>query len=179
MKFVAFFRNVNLGQHNSPTRGQLESAFLQAGASEAASVLSNGTLVFSVSDSLIARSTADRACETLRQICGLNQPAFVRSLSHLATLAAEEPFAGFGDLAVYERCISVFDTQAMPQIGLPLESQRKDCIVFRIDDGEALSVTREINGKAGYPTPVLEGALRVPVTTRSWTTLLRVLDKQH
>jgi uncharacterized protein (DUF1697 family) len=176
MKFVAFFRNVNLGQRNSPTRSQLESAFLQAGASEAASVLSNGTLVFSVSDGDIAQVTSVRACATLRQTCGLNEPAFVRSLSHLAALAAEDPFADFGDLAVYERCISIFDRQAMPQVAPPLESQRKDCIIFRIDDGEALSVTREVNGKAGYPTPVLERALNVPVTTRSWTTLLRVID---
>ena len=179
MKFVAFFRNVNLGQPDSPTRAQLESAFLQAGASTAASVLSNGTLVFSVADSAIAQSTADRACEILKQVCGLNEPAFVRSLSHLAELAAEDPFVDFGDLAVYERCISIFDRQAMPQVTLPLESPRKDCIIFRIDDGEALSVTREVNGKAGYPTPVLERALGVPVTTRSWTTLLRVLAKHR
>jgi uncharacterized protein (DUF1697 family) len=177
MKFIAFLRNVNLGQRHSPTRAQLESAFLQAGASMAASVMSNGTLVFSVADSTIAKSTSDRASEILKQVCGLNEPAFVRSLSHLAEPAAEDPFADFGNLAVHERCISIFDRQAIVQVEWPLESQRGDCIIFRIDDGEALSVTREVNGKAGYPTPVLESALNVPVTTRSWTTLLRAIEK--
>ena len=76
-------------------------------------------------------------------------------------------FVGFSD----------FDPQAVTRVKLPLESQRKDCVVFRMSEGVALSVTREINGKAGYPTPLLERALNVPVTTRSWTTLLRVLDK--
>lgn len=179
MKFVAFFRNVNLGQPGSPTRAQLESAFLQAGASMAASVMSNGTLVFSVADSDVAQSISARACETLKQVCGLNEPAFVRSLSYLATLVAGDPFAGFGELAVNKRCISIFDRQANVQVELPLESQRGDCIVFSIGDGDALSVTREVNGKAGYPTPVLERAFGVPVTTRSWTTLLRVIDKHH
>ncbi len=179
MKFVAFFRNVNLGQRNSPTRAQLESAFLQAGASSAASVLSNGTLVFSVADRFIAQSTAERACETLRRVCGLSEPAFVRSLSYLAALAAEDPFADFGGLAVYERCISIFDLQENTHVELPLESQRKDCIIFRLDAGEAFSITLEVDGKAGYPTPVLESALGVPVTTRSWTTLRRVIDRHR
>ena len=116
MKFVGFFRNVNLGQLKSPTRTQLESAFLQAGASMAASVLSNGTLVFSASDNLNALSTADRACATLRQVCGLIEPVFVRSLSSLAALAADDPFAEFGDLAISERCISIFDLQAVTHV---------------------------------------------------------------
>ena len=71
MKFVAFLRNVNLGQPGSPTRAQLESAFLEAGAGEAASFMSNGTLVFSVSRSRPAQGTARRACEILSEICGL------------------------------------------------------------------------------------------------------------
>ena len=95
----------------------------------------------------------------------------------MVRLPAELPFADFGGLVVYERCISFFDREAMPQVALPLESQRKDCIIFRIDDGEALSVTREVNGRAGYPTPLLESALSAPATTRSWTTLLRAIAK--
>ncbi len=177
VKFAGFFRNVNLGQPKSPTRVQLESAFLQAGAGMAASIMSNGTLVFSAPDKLSAASVADRACQTLRLVCGLSEPVFVRSLSDLAALAAEDPFADFSTPAISERCISIFDIDAVTQIELPLESKRKDCLVFRLGEGVALSVTRVINGKAGYPTPLLEKALNVPVTTRGWTTLLRVLDK--
>ena len=177
VKFAGFFRNVNLGQPKSPTRVQLESAFLQAGAGMAASVMSNGTLVFSAPDKPGALRVADRACETLRQVCGLREPVFVRNLGYLAALAGEDPFADFGAPAITERCISFFDIDAATHVELPLESKRKDCLVFRLGDGVALSITREINGKAGYPTPLLEKTLNVPVTTRGWATLLRVLDK--
>ena len=63
MKFVAFLRNVNLGQLNSPTRDQLEAAFREAGAPWAASFMSNGTLVFSASDSFHAQAVTQSACE--------------------------------------------------------------------------------------------------------------------
>ena len=177
MKFVAFVRNVNLGQPGSPTRAQLESAFLLAGAGEAASFMSNGTLAFSVSRSRLAQGTARRACEILSDVCGLKEPVFVQSLVHLAQLAAEKPFADFDTSAISERCMSFFEPRAMAKLKAPLESERKDCLVFRIGEGEALSITRTIGGKAGYPNLVLEKALGLPVTTRSWTTILRLVAR--
>jgi uncharacterized protein (DUF1697 family) len=46
VKYAAFFRNLNLGRKNCPSKAQLEQAFLDAGAREASSFLTNGTLVF-------------------------------------------------------------------------------------------------------------------------------------
>ncbi len=177
MKFVAFLRNVNLGQPGSPTRAQLESAFRLAGAGDPASFMSNGTLVFSVSRSRLALGMARRAREILNDVCGLTEPVFVQSLVHLAHLAAENPFEEFPASAISERLISFFEPRAAAKLKAPLESERKDCLVFRIGEGEALSVTRTIGGKAGHPALVLEKALGLPVTTRSWTTILRLVAR--
>jgi hypothetical protein len=95
----------------------------------------------------------------------------------LAALVAKDPFAEFNDLAIAEHAITFFEYKAGAVIQAPIESERKDCLVFRIDAGEAFSITREVKGKIGYPTPVLEKALSAPVTTRSWTTILRMLKK--
>lgn len=177
MRFVAFVRNVNLGQPKSPTRAQLESAFLQAGASTATSFLSNGTLIYSVSRSRLAQSIAKRACKALQHICGLTEPVFVCSFQHLVELVAEDPFSGFNDSTIAGRAMSFFDPKLGTMITAPLESERKDCLIFRIDAGEAFSIIREVNGKTGYPTRVLENALNSPVTTRIWTTILRMVKK--
>jgi uncharacterized protein (DUF1697 family) len=177
MKFVAFHRNVNLGQPKSPTRSQLEAAFLQAGASEAASFMSNGTLVFSVARSRVAPRTAQQAREILSRVCGLTQPVFVQSFPYLAQLVAEYPFVKFTDPDIVERCISFFEPKATAQLEPPLESERKDCLVFRATAGLALSIVREVNGKIGYPTPVLERELNLPVTTRGWTTIVRLVER--
>ena len=42
MKHAAFFRNLNLGRPNCPTRAQFEAAFVAAGAGFASSLLTNG-----------------------------------------------------------------------------------------------------------------------------------------
>ncbi len=142
MKFVAFFRNINLGQANSPKRAELESAFLQAGASTAASFLSNGTLIFSAPRGPNAQSIATLAGEILWQMRRLKEPAFVRSLLSLAKLVAENPFAQFDDPTIYERYISFFESNLAKKIRPPIESKSKDCIVFYITSGEALSISR-------------------------------------
>jgi uncharacterized protein (DUF1697 family) len=150
---------------------------LQAGASTATSFLNNGTLIYSVSRSRLAQTTANRARKALQQVCGLKEPIFICSFQHLVELVAEDPFADFKDSTNIGYAMSFFD----PKIGTkgiaPIESKRKDCLIFRIDTGEAFSIVREVNGKEGYPTPVLENVLNSPVTTRNWTTILRMVKK--
>jgi uncharacterized protein (DUF1697 family) len=177
MLFVAFLRNVNLGQPKSPTRAQLELAFLQAGAAIAESFLSNGTLVYSVPRSRLAQNTANQACEILEHLCGMNEPAFAYSFRQLAKFVAEEPFSEFDNSDIAERAVTFFKPKVGRMAQALIESARKDCLVFRIETGIAFSITREVSGKIGYPTPVLEKALNRPVTTRSWTTILRLVKK--
>lgn len=177
MLFVAFLRNVNLGQLKSPTRAQLESAFLRAGASTAESFLSNGTLVYSVARARLAQSTANHAGENLSRLCSMNEPTFTYSFRQLARFVADNPFVAFDNVLIAECAVSFFAPMAIQLPSVPLESARKDCLVFRLESDIAFSITRDIQGKTGYPTPVLEKALKRPVTTRSWTTILRLIKK--
>ena len=135
MRHIAFVRNVNLGQPKSPTRAQLENAFLQAGASSATSFLSNGTLIYSVSRSRLAPTIANGAREALQQVCGLKEPIFVCSFQHLVELVAQNPFSDFTDSADIGYAISFFDPRLETKVKAPIESKRKDCLIFRIDAG--------------------------------------------
>jgi uncharacterized protein (DUF1697 family) len=177
MRFVAFLRNVNLGQPRSPTRAQLEAAFVQAGASAAASVMSNGTLVFTALGRSQAHDVASRACVTLARVCGLTEPVFLQEFDHLARLVAENPFAALTEPAPGERCYSLFRPGAEQGHPASIESSRGNCTVFRIGLGEAFSVTWIVNGRSGDPTPVLEAALGVPATTRAWRTIERLVNR--
>ena len=95
-RYAAFLRNVNLGRPNSPTRAQLEDAFLASGAASAESFLVNGTLVFTLAPGARPRAVAARACEAMRASCGLREPVFVRSVAELRALVASDPFAQYG-----------------------------------------------------------------------------------
>jgi len=175
--FLAFLRNVNLGQPKSPTREQLQTAFLETGADSANSFMSNGTLLFAAANDRAANKIAKAACQTLAQVCGMHEPTFVRRLQDMVALVEANPFAHQTDPSIAEQSISFFDPKTNVNVAAPLMSSRNDCMVFYIADGNALSVAWTINGKTGYPTPVLEAALDTPVTTRGWNTLLRLIKK--
>ena len=177
MKLVAFYRNVYLRQRGNPNRLQLEAAYLQAGATEAASFLSNGTLVFSVPAGLDIEAVKRRTGVLLQQEFGLREPAFTFELGHLATLVAEDPFAAFNDQVNIERSAAFFAHLPGELLPAALESPRKDCLIFRIDPGMAFAIRWQVHGGIGYPTPILEKALGRPVTTRNWNTILRLVAK--
>jgi len=66
---VAFFRNLNLGRPNCPTKVQFEEAFGAAAAVSASSFLTNGTLVFTTGASSESKRVFNGACEILRSTC--------------------------------------------------------------------------------------------------------------
>jgi len=175
--FVAFFRNVNLGQRNSPTRTQLESAFLEAGARSARSFQTNGTLVFVPGQQNLAEDTARCAADILKATCALKEPVFTCRLDALARLVHEDPMASFKDAGFFAGYLTLFKPGLEKTLTLPLESARRDCLVFYVEEGLALSVSRVLDGKAGDPTPMLERIFGAPVTTRSWNTITRLVRK--
>jgi uncharacterized protein (DUF1697 family) len=176
-KYAAFFRNLNLGRLNCPTRTQLEAAFTAAGADGASSFLTNGTVVFAARSSCQAARILSLACQTLQTECGLKEPAYIRSLAALAELAALDPFAAIDPDQVYERCVSFLHADSITPATLPLESKRRDVEILRFTASEALSVSRKIGNSPGSPNAFLERLLGLPATTRSWSTLMRLLQK--
>jgi uncharacterized protein (DUF1697 family) len=178
LKFVAFFRNVNLGRPNCPTRHQLEDAFAHAGAKWVSSFLTNGTLVFDAAGKLGARSILASALRTLHSGCRLTEPAYIRTIKQLTALVDLEPFASIDPASVYERCVSFLPPSGFGlTTDLPLESKRGDVELIRITDTEVLSVSRKIGNTPGSPNAFLEKSLSCAVTTRAWNTVVRLVQR--
>jgi uncharacterized protein (DUF1697 family) len=177
MRFVAFFRNVNLGRPGSPTRAQLESAFLAAGAESASSFQVNGTLVFSPARGMRPRAIAERACAAMRAELGVREPAFVRSVAELGALVASDPFAGQVAEGRDACCVTFLGAhrRALPE--LPFATRRGDLTLLRGEDTHVLSVSRWIGASAGSPNAWLERHLGEPGTTRNWRTVVRLVEK--
>jgi uncharacterized protein (DUF1697 family) len=176
-KYTAFFRNLNLGRPNCPSKIQFEEAFLAAGATSASSFLTNGTMVFTGGSDSRARKVFAGACEMLRDSCGLKEPGYIRSVDYLAELVALDPFSAVEPGSVYECCTSFVHpkSSALPQ--LPLESKRRDVRVLKSTKSEVLSVSLKIGNTAGSPNAFLERLLGLPVTTRSWNTVVRLVQR--
>jgi uncharacterized protein (DUF1697 family) len=177
MKYVAFFRNVNLGHPKSPTRVQLEAAFASSGAQSAQSFQTNGTLIFSADNEETALKVLAAACRRLESGCGLEEPAFLCGLPHLAKLVADDPFAGIDMKNVYLCCASFMPPKAILKVKTPLQSPRNDVEIVHVTSKTVLSLARKVGASPGSPTAFLEKILSVPVTTRTWNTILRLVKK--
>lgn len=183
MNHVAFFRNLNLGRPHCPSRAQFEEAFTLAGASQAASFLTNGTLVFAARSPAQARKIVAAASQTLAASCGLKEPAFLRPLDHLAALVRSDPFAGIDREQVYECCVSFLHSQAhWPASASPPESTRSESAdgnvrVLSCTDGEVFSLSFKPGKTPGSPNALLEKRLGLPATTRAWNTVCRLVAK--
>ena len=178
MKFVAFFRNVNLGRLHSPNKAQLEAAFLQAGAASAASFLVNGTLVF---DTTGGRARARRlladAHQLLVQQCGLKEPAFLRSVKELAQHVASDPFAQVKPGSVYACCISFLPDGCTVPAEVPRTSSRKDVSLLQVAGADVFSLSYKPGNSPGSPNAYLEKQLGHPASTRVWNTVVRLVAK--
>ncbi|WP_213953253.1 MULTISPECIES: DUF1697 domain-containing protein [unclassified Variovorax] len=176
MHHAAFFRNLNLGRPNSPTRAQFEQAFIDAGAAAAQSFLTNGTIAFDAGarpvDALL-----DQAAQSLTACCGLCEPVFVRELASLAALADAAPFEGVDRASVYEFCITFLHADAVVPRNLPVISPRGDVQIVHVTDSEVLSVVHKFGQSPGSPNAYLEKTLGLPATTRAWNTVLRLLTR--
>jgi len=177
LKYAVFFRNLNLGRPNCPSRAQFEEAFVRAGAASAASFLTNGTMVFTTGPGTRPRKVLASACQRLRAVCGLREPAFIRSVDYLAELVGQHPFAGVDPDAVYERCVSLLHPDSGVLPALPLVSRRGDVRILKSTGTEALSVSLKVGNTPGSPNAYLERLLGLPATTRSWNTVVRLVGR--
>jgi len=177
MRSAAFFRNLNLGRPGSPTRAQLEAAFLEAGATSAVSFLVNGTLVFDTAPEARPRAIAWSACERMRASCGLREPAFVRRVAELAELVRAEPFAGVDVAGDDLRCITFLGGHREVLPPFPFETPRADVAFIATTGAEVFSIARVVGKSTGSPNAWLERTLAAPATTRNWRTVVRLVDK--
>lgn len=175
-KYAAFFRNVNLGRPGKPTRMQIEAAFAAAGV-VAESFLATGNVVFAAASETKARRVLEQARAALRETCGLTEPACLRSLARLTELADLAPFVAVRAEDVHEYCISFFATAPASRPALPLRAPRGDLEIFRFEEAEAFGLTRLVSGRPGNVNGLLERLLAVPVTTRNWNTVRRILER--
>lgn len=177
MRYAAFLRNVNLGRPKSPTRSQLEAAFLDAGAASAVSFQVNGTLVFTLAPGARPRALASRACEALAASCDMREPVFVRSVDELRALVDAQPFAGQVAEGLDSLCISFLGAPRKALPSLPFATSRGDLELLAHDDTHVFSVSRWLGKSGGSPNAWLERQLGEPATTRNWRTVVKLVEK--
>lgn len=99
-------------------------------------------------------------------------------MDYLTQLMALDPFVEIESNSVHACCASFLHaTDGLSVAQLPLESKRSDVKVLQLTDSEAFSVSIKVGNTPGSPNAFLEKRLGVPVTTRSWNTIVRLVQK--
>ena len=164
--WVAFFRNMNLGQRRSksPTSGELLEAFAAGGAEPAVNVQTNGTVIFRSTD---PTGTLAAVRESLTTVTGYQDVVIARSARWVVDLSSRLVAPGQGE-------VSIFDAECVPELELPwLEPTKRSLTVVAIDRCYAVSSWQGalVGSNA---TTVLGRLLGVPVTSRGVPTMLRL-----
>lgn len=164
---VAFFRNLNLGQRrsNSPTSAELLDAFAAVGASGAANVRTNGTVIFGhTGGQLMARQVVD----LLTRVCGYHDVVCVRSARWVVDVARRLPEEFDGE-------VCLFDAPEPPPVAAPLEGPLGMEIVA-LSHRHAV-VVYPPGRRDGGANPFVADLVGVPATSRGFSTF-RLLSER-
>jgi len=169
---VALLRNVNVGQRGHPSTEDLLNAFAAAGATDALSFQSNGTIVFSALAGE-AESVAQDAVAALARAAGFAREVFTASLASLRPLVDEHgsaPDAHRRELTLHG------GAELRPDEPALLEAERRArCTV--LDAAPGWVVTLNLRDRQSNGTPLVEHVLGIPATSRGLPTLVRLLEQ--
>jgi uncharacterized protein (DUF1697 family) len=65
------------------------------------------------------------------------------------------------------------------QVRLPLINEKEGLEVIRMEGEEAFVISREVNGRYGFPNNFIEKELSVLATTRNWNTITRMINPKE
>ena len=170
MRFVAFLRNVNQGQHGQPTTDDIRGAFEDAGCRDIRTFQSNGTVLFDSDDPADTVQIAETA---LAGRSGHAREIFWISLERLADVAAS--VAGVDTPGLYEVTLHSGGDIAAHRSGVAEQARRRRCTVVASGDGWAL--VRNDVAQQGNATPLIEAATGARASSRGLPTVIRLIDR--
>jgi uncharacterized protein (DUF1697 family) len=108
----------------------------------------------------------------------LNQDVIlvIRTVDEIKTILEKNPFDSLKLPASTKHYVSFLKEKVRSLPDIPPVSEKKDVEIIHISGREIYSITREINGRFGFPNNFIEAELNIKATTRNWNTLNKVAE---
>ena len=172
-RYVGFVRAVMVGR-DGLDRATLLDCFERSGAARARSYISTGNVTFDAASRSVS-AIARRTEEAIEAVVGRRTEVMVRSIAHLEDLTADAPFERSPVTDPVEREVSFLSEPIDPaELDLPIISPGGHLTIFHATPGEVFCSGREIEGRRKGAGGFVERLLGQRVTSRAWTTVLRV-----
>jgi len=184
VQYAAFLRGVNVGGHNALRMSDLRAALEGIGLSGVRTVLASGNILFETTDDGDAgggplEETVPLSDRIEAALCGfLGRPVevAVRRMTDMRALVASDPFAGVPRTPATRLHVTFLSSAAGKRAELDARADPRIQLV-RVTGDEVLTV---IVLQPGWGTTELmawlERGFGPGVTTRSWSTLLKVVS---
>ncbi|MGI9528819.1 MAG: DUF1697 domain-containing protein [Acidimicrobiia bacterium] len=175
-RHVGFVRNVMIGREGLH-RQVLLDLFSDAGGQAPRSYISTGNISFSAPESDLPLLIASVE-EGIAAVIGRHEEVFVRRISALERIVASDPFAGSPYPDTVERTVSFLPSDIdLSVVSLPVESTSGRVSVFGATKTELFSAGRSVGGRTQGAGGLVERMLGCRITSRAWSTVLRIVDR--
>ena len=150
--------------------------FEDAGARDPRSHLATGNVSFGLGRARI-EGVAAKVGAAMTEVVGRDIEVFIRSLDQLRAVDAEGIYAT-APFEPLHRLVTYFhEPPALDSIEIPGLIQKGRTAVLEVDGRDVYSVAREVDGQIGAPGGLLEKLTGQRVTTRAWSTVQKIIDK--
>jgi uncharacterized protein (DUF1697 family) len=173
-RHVAFLRAVNVAGHARMPMVAVRDAFAAAGGAQVATYIQSGNVLFDARAS-DAAEIVSRACKRLAASFGERPEVMLRTLRHVAELAAGSPFAQSSAMPTDKLYVAFLARAPRLQPVLPFASEPERLAAIAIEGREVFIVSKpKKSGFFGMPNLFVEERLGVASTCRNWSTVVKL-----
>ena len=171
--YVAFLRGVNVGGKTPVRMKQLAGVLTAAGFRNVRTFIASGNVIFEASAKDPAR-LARKMEKNLLKALDYEITVIIRNVDELR--AIRNPFKKSKPSANEMFFVTFLASPPSVKPRLPLRSKTENMEVIALTDGAAFILARrKKTGWFGFPHTFAEKELRVPTTTRNWTTVVKIV----
>lgn len=176
-KYVALLRGIGPANPNMQQK-KLCMVLESLGFSNVRGVISSGNVVFE-SDSKDTRALESMIEQAWPKQLGFNSTTIIRSQSDLEALVAKDPYRGVGHNQQNYQLVTFFKNPPKIEFKLPYTPEGKDYTLLQAYGREICSVIDMKHSKTPDLMSWLERQFGKELTSRTWKTVQRILNKME
>jgi uncharacterized protein (DUF1697 family) len=175
MRYVALLRGI--GPMNPNMRNEkLRGVFDNLGFRNVQTVISSGNVVFDANSQDVSALEARIEAAWPEQL-GFHSTTIIRTLDQMHDLVAKNPFGDRTDTAATSLQVTFLKREPVVELEVPHTSGAGDYTIVAVYDRAVCSVIDLTGSRTPDLMRRLEGIFGKEITTRTWKTVHRVLEK--
>jgi len=174
--YAAFLRGINVGGHKLVKMDALKKAFESLGFTNVQTLLASGNVIFQAPP-MSASVLTKQLEEKLKKTFGFEISVLIRSIKELQRLDKTKPFAGVKVTPQTRLFVTFLTEKPASSLKIPYVSPGGNFKILRASKREVCSVLTITNLRRGMQfMAILDREFGRMITTRSWSTITRILN---